>query len=550
LKFLYHFNTAFPNRLQVRSLSYRISEHDEPRFLRISLQWEGLSVGYRVYVDDISKDNDSLSKCGFLNLLLQLTYQLLQATQETLGSVLDEMLRQIGQFCSADRSSIFLAESDDHMSCAYNWYVDSKAPPLTDLNSISLSLFPHWHEALHQGQEVYIFSASDLPASWQSEREILAKYGVTSVLMEPICSDNHLLGFVGLDTKGHTLTWSEQMKGVLYLFANILGAFFARMKTEQKLKVSLKTSADLITQREKIHQALQSFYTKINHDTRNSLSAIHASCTLLKHTALDEKQRRYCDTIESNSQFLLNLIQDILEFSSMSGQPITRKEQPISLLHVVKNSVIAIGTLAHEKGLEIVLQWDNSIPSVMQGDPVRLSQILINLLQNAVKFTAKGTVSLKGELVGLTTGHAKVKLSVHDTGKGIDEQTLHCFLIDDDDTPLPSFGEGYGLGLGIVKQLSRALKGNLEVQSCVGQGTTFSLGLEFLISPRMDSSFSTLDSVQVLVVGTPSPAVAALLALMQEHGAAIEYASDCHHWMIRCWTWFYWIFPCCKQRRN
>lgn len=480
-----------------------------------------------VQVTDITDKGENRTNGGFVNLLLHFTYQLLQASSENLDAALTKILQNIGTFCAADRMYIFQCnETSTQMSCTHLWSTHAQSQPPDDLQNIPSSRYPNWYAAMEQGQEVYILSRDDLPDSWQAERELLAQYKVTSVLMEPIRSGKQLMGFVGLDTGGHSLQWSEEMRGLLYLFANILGAFFARIQSEQRLKQAIATADDLIKQREEMNRSLQSFYAKINHDTRNSLNVIHASSTLLKSTALDTVQSRYRAAIESNSLFLLHLIRDILDFSSLTGQSIVISEQQISLLDVVRNTVIAIRTLAEEKGLEVAVLWDRSIPSVVMSDPVRLSQILINLLHNAVKFTAKGSITVEGKLLDLKPDSMRVQLCVHDTGKGMDEQRVKTFFSPQGLVSIPSFGEGYGLGLGIVKQLTQALNGSIEVQSSVGKGTKFSLSLDVRLPSGLERENSPPVSLKVLVVGQPSDAMVALLALLQTNNAAIACMAE------------------------
>lgn len=475
-----------------------------------------------VQVCDITTQKDTPTKRGFVNLLLQLTYQLLQASYEELDEVLTTILQSLGEFCAADQVYIFqFDENALHMSCSHLWSAVTPAPSVAMLQHIPCEGYPNWYRALEEGQEVYVLSIRDLPDSWSAERQILADYGVTSILMEPISAGKKPLGFVGLDTKGRSLQWSEEMRGLLYVFANILGAFFARTQSEKRLNVALATADGLVKEREEVNRSLQAFYTKINHDTRNSLSAIHASCTLLKSTTMDATQCRYREAIESNSLFLLHLIRDIMDYSFLTTQPIVLAFQQTSLLDVVRNTIIAIHTLAEEKGLEVRLVWDESIPFTVMTDPVRLSQVLINLLHNAVKFTSKGTITVEGVLVDLTGAQAHVQLCVHDTGKGMDEDAVKNLSEAYGSTPMAHSGEGYGLGLGIVKQLAQAFGGTLHVQSCLGRGSSFTFDIAFALPNGVVGNQTVPLPLNVLVIGEPFPAVSALLSHLRRHQVQI-----------------------------
>ena len=160
------------------------------------------------------------------------------------------------------------------------------------------------------------------------------------------------------------------------------------------------------------------------------------------------------------------------------------------------------------------------------GDPVRLSQILINLLHNAVKFTAKGSITVEGKLLDLKPDSMRVQLCVHDTGKGMDEGKVKTFFSPQGLVSIPSFGEGYGLGLGIVKQLTQALNGSIEVQSSVGKGTKFSLSLDVRLPSGLERENSPPVSLKVLVVGQPSEAMVEVLSLLQTNNATIACMAE------------------------
>ncbi|WP_332446263.1 hybrid sensor histidine kinase/response regulator [Sphaerochaeta sp.] len=500
------------------------------RMSTVPIPRPGNSLHSLIQIVDITREDDPQRKNEFINLLLHFTYQLLQVSFEDVDEVLQDILSRLGIFSDADRVYVFQGTEDGlHMSNTHEWCAPGVVHLKETLQNIPDDLYPHWNEALHLGQEIYIPSVESLPDSWHAERQILIHRKVSSVLVEPIIANGKRFGFVGLDTLQTLLDWSEETRGLLYMFANILGAFFARAKSEQQLKVTLEATELLVKEREEVNRSLQAFYTRIGHDTRNSLNAIHASTELLRSTRLDTMQKRYVDTMESNSLFLLHLMRDIIEFSSFSTRPVSLVSQKISLCEVVRNAVTAVRILAEEKGLLMMMDWDDCIPSSVMGDPVRLAQILVNLLHNAVKFTNSGTIRVSGRLVGLTVAQATVQLSVQDTGKGMDEKTVKNLFPFEGRIPSPSFGEGYGLGLSIVKQLTKAMQGNVTVESDVGKGTTFTCTLEFPISKTsavVSIPSATENPMHVLLLGESSEQTTAVLELLHNREAVVYRYSD------------------------
>ncbi|WP_319757035.1 ATP-binding protein [uncultured Sphaerochaeta sp.] len=420
----------------------------------------------------------------FVNLLLNLTFTLLQTPVEQSEHVLLHILEKLGRWSGAERSYIFtFSPQKDFASNTHEWCAPGIAPQKDILQKVPCSKMPKWMETLQHGQEIYIRNVAALPDAWKGEREILLPQGITSLLIEPISASHQLIGFIGFDMVRDYKDWPEQVRGLLHFFAHVLGVFFARMQSERKLKQALQHSRDLADEKERTNRYMQNFYARISHDIHNSLLSIVEAGNQLEKSTLTGIQRSSLSTIHASSLFLTNLLHDILDYSSFSKEGYTIKRQLFSVWVVVENAKEALSVVAAEKEISITTSYEQAIPSNLIGDGVRLAQILINLLHNAVKYSEKGPVKVSVSLGELTVNQAVLRFSVHDHGKGMDEDTVQNLFSQGDKTPVPSKDGGYGLGLSIVKQLVDAMHGSIDdVQSKIGEGTTFTISLPFAIT--------------------------------------------------------------------
>ncbi|MGH0053332.1 MAG: response regulator, partial [Sphaerochaetaceae bacterium] len=376
-----------------------------------------------------------------------------------------------------------------------------------------------WMETLHHGQEIYILSVANLSDSWKAERESLILQDIKSILIEPIIASQQLIGFVGFDTVWDYKDWPENVRDLLHFFAHILGAFFARVQSEKRLKERLQRSSALVREKEDINNNMQNFYAKISHDIRTSLNAIVSTGKLLEQSALDSIQNNYVSMINASSMFLKNLLNDLLDFSAFSKEGFEIRTQQISVWEVVKNSVDALRVLALEKGLSITIEYEEIIPVHLYGDGVRLTQILINLLHNAVKYSSHGLIQVSVGVQRLSGKDALLEFVVMDQGKGMDKGMVQSLFPYGGKTPVSSPDGGYGLGLSIVKQLIDAMHGSLSVESAPGEGSTFSFVLPFALagaSTRMTSLRDPLGCPSVVFVGNPSHEANAFLSLLEK----------------------------------
>jgi signal transduction histidine kinase/DNA-binding response OmpR family regulator/HPt (histidine-containing phosphotransfer) domain-containing protein len=283
---------------------------------------------------------------------------------------------------------------------------------------------------------------------------------------------------------------------------------------------------------ERASRAKGDFLARMSHEIRTPMNGVVGMAELLENTRLEDQQHRMLQTMRSSADSLLSIINDILDFSRIEAGQLQVLETEFSPIDLIEEVCELLAPRAHERSLELVCDIDASVPASCAGDPIRVRQIVTNLLGNAVKYTEKGRIILRASAAPKQGGKVELKVVVEDTGLGIAEHQLETIFeafTQGDSFESRKHG-GTGLGLAITRQLLTILGGDIGVTSKLGVGSTFWATMP-LSAPAIGSAAEAKWDAHVesvLIVMEEEAAAKSLERQLEAGGAQVWSAQTGH----------------------
>jgi signal transduction histidine kinase/CheY-like chemotaxis protein len=431
------------------------------------------SITDTVLKTEAQKEVERLARMQELLLKIAQTYINLPTHQA--DSTLTRSLREIALFVGADRSYIF--EYDLYENVTHNtheWCAEGVVPQIDHLQNVPLGEISEWVNAHRNGEPFMITDIAQLPYDGPSSlRGILEPQNVKSLITVPITDNSELKGFVGFDSVRSTRVYSKKEQSLLFFFAQMIMNLRKRFYYEQMLE-NARIHA------ENSNRAKSELIRDISSRIKTPLSSVLGFANILDDSSLNVSQKKFIKEANLSAKSILEIINQIVDFSKAENGKLIIKETKTDMVRLASDVLELTKKEIDDKKIELLLDSSPKMPRFCHTDGTRLRQVLMNILDNAVKFTEKGEVALKIKSDRKSDGATVYTFEISDTGCGIPvkEQKRILNTFDRFSTNYATQFGGTGLGLVISYHIIKKMGGSLTFKSKAGKGSLFSFSIK------------------------------------------------------------------------
>lgn len=435
----------------------------------------------------IRQQNEQYARLQELMIKMSSTY--INIELEKVDEVIQQSLQEMAEFVDADRAYIFDYDFEKNICInTFEWCREGISAEIDNLRNVPLDFIPNWVGIHRKGETFYMPDINLLPLNGPySVRGLLEPQGVKSLITLPMILKNDVVGFVGFDSVRNYHAYSERERDLLLVFSQMLVNITER-KHQAEALIHAKNVAEEALKTKEI------FLATMSHEIRTPLNVITGMVREILKQDLTAEQRSLMSNAKSAAVHLLSILNNILDLTKIEANEFVLDKGVLDLKKVVRDAESIMSLQAREKNLNLKLEMEPSMHTVFYGDEARIRQVLINLMDNAIKFTETGTIGVKLWQSDSKGGMSDVHVQVSDTGIGIRPEfmdKLFSKFTQEDNDSRRSY-QGTGLGMSIVKNIVQLMGGSIDVKSTKGEGTVFHFNL--LLQP---APFEMLQPVEL-----------------------------------------------------
>ena len=455
---------------------------------------KGVPIYFQSIIRDVSDRVENEEKIaaytGLQLSLLEMTIELMGNPIEQSGNSINQLLERIGEFYEIDRVYYFKYDVQNQvMNNAFEWCGAGILPQIDVLKNIPFSEFPEWVEVHMNGGCIRYDDVSAMPDG--AEKESLIFQGIKNIITIPVMFKETCLGFVGFDSVRKLKVWRTDEVDLLKLLATILANYEVRISHEAKLFESIKKE-------EAANASKSQFLANMSHELRTPLNGIIGSISLLKQFISDEKPKVFLETVEFQSNLLMDKLNDLLDYARIEKDEVEIDDivdQPRTAFSKLFNK-FELEAADKELGFEVA--FSENVPTLLVLDFKRVEKVLSHLLSNAVKFTEMGQIGVSFDY--MSTEHLLL-MTVKDTGEGMSEALVNKVFspfVQGEASASRRF-EGMGLGLSLSKSFVQQLGGEIQIMANAPKGTVVSVKIPAGYKPSevpAEASYKSMNPIQ------------------------------------------------------
>lgn len=382
---------------------------------------------------------------------------------------IDKSLELLGKACKVDRSYFFSSKVDEHgdyyIKYENEWCLEKGTEEINnpDLQNIPLGVYEEAAVLLLNNK---VFQAKVSELKFENLKELLSNQNIKSILLIPIFIKNEFVGLVGFDDIKKERSWIEAERNILNSFALSIANAIERSELENNL-LEAKNKA------EKASLSKSEFLANMSHEIRTPMNGIIGFTDILLKSEVNKEQKEYLTIVQKSGNMLLSIINDILDFSKIEAGKMELNFGVFDLQSAIKSLIEIQKVQADNNNNKLIFEFDKAINYKVKTDEVRLKQVIMNLISNAIKFTNNGLIKIKVEIINKEDN--RIRFSVKDNGIGIkSEQQKMIFnaFVQEDSSISKRFG-GTGLGLSISCRILKLMNSEIKLESEFGKGSNF-----------------------------------------------------------------------------